>query len=230
LFAATPNVDKAGSSFLKGAICAAAAAFICNFFLLENVDGFPLFALALGICLVPGGMGIANPATAGFATGYSVLFNVLLRPLNSMSYNVSAFLNNALVTIAGTVFGVLAYRLFLPPNPNAARHYVVNRIRRGLRILSQRKAIPPFWTWQTRMFDRVARVFDPENLSGTHTSEWFEGGLDALNLGNELLRMRILLETEKLTTKVSSTTYLHHRCVCLDCSRSECYSCSHPSS
>lgn len=205
LFAATPNVDKAGPSFLKGAICAAAAAFICNFFILENVDGFPLFALALGICLVPVAIGIPNPATAGFATGYCVLFNVLSRPLNSMSYNVSAFLNNALVTIAGTAFGVLAYRLFLPPNPSAARRYVVNRIRRGLRILSQRKPVPPFWTWQTRMFDRVQRLFDPENLSGTHTSEWFESGLDALNLGNELLRIRILLETEKLTDKVSST-------------------------
>jgi len=203
LFAATPNVDKAGPSFLKGAICAAAAAFVCNFFLLENVDGFPLFALALGICLVPVAIGLLNPATTGF--GYCVLFNVLLRPLNSMSYNVSAFLNNALVTIVGTAFGVLAYRLFLPPNPSAARRYVVNRIRRGLRILSQRKPVPRFWAWQTRMFDRVARLFDPENLSGTHTSEWFEGGLDALNLGNELLRIRILLETEKLTTKVSST-------------------------
>src|SRR5262249_44611264 len=38
-----------------------------------------------------------------------------------------------------------------------------------------------------------------------HTGEWFEGGLDALNLGNELLRIRILLETEMLTDKVSST-------------------------
>jgi uncharacterized membrane protein YccC len=205
LFSATPNVDKAGPSFLKGAICAAAAAFFCNFFLLENVDGFPLFALALGICLVPVAIGILNPATAGFATGYCVLFNVLLRPLNSMSYNVSALLNNALVTIAGTAFGALAYRLFLPPNPSAARRYVVNRIRRGLRILSQRKPAPPFWAWQTRMLDRVQRLFDPENQSGTHTSEWFEGGLDALNLGNELLRIRILLETEKLTDKVSST-------------------------
>src|SRR5262249_38066049 len=205
LFAATPNVDKAGPSFLKGSICAAVVAFICNFFLLENVDGFLLFALALGICLVPVAIGILNPATAGFATGYCVLFNVLLRPLNSMSYNVSAFLNNALVTIAGTAFGVIAYQLFLPPNPSAARRYVVNRIRRGLRVLSQRKPVPPFWAWQTRMFDRVHRLFDPENQSGTHTSEWFEGGLDALNLGNELLRIRILLETEKLTDKVSST-------------------------
>src|SRR5262249_59440744 len=101
--AATPNVDKAGCSFLKGAICAAAAAFICNFFLLENVDGFPLFALGLGICLVPVAIGILNPATAGFATGYCVLFNVLLRPLNSMSYYVSAFLQYAIVTFADTV-------------------------------------------------------------------------------------------------------------------------------
>jgi uncharacterized membrane protein YccC len=205
LFSATPHPDKAGTAFLKGAICAAAAAFVCNFFLLENVDGFLLFALALGICLVPIAIGIPNRASAAFATGYCVLFMLLSRPLNYMNYNVVSFLNNALAIIAGVAFGALTYQLFLPPNPNAARRYVVNRIRRGLRILSQRKPVPPFWTWQTRMFDRVHRLFDPENLSGTHTSEWFEGGLDALNLGNELLRIRILLETENLTDKVSST-------------------------
>lgn len=198
LFSASAHPDKAWAAFFKGALCAAVAAFVCNFYLLQNIDGFPLFALALGLCLVPIAMEIFNPAAAGFVTAYCVNFMVLARPLNAMNYDVVSFLNNSLATLAGVACGALAYRLFLPPNPSAARRYVVSRIRRGLRGISKRKSIAPAWMWQTRMFDRVLRLYDAANPSGTATSEWYEGGLAALNLGNELLRLRLLLETGKL--------------------------------
>lgn len=67
------------------------------------------------------------------------------------------------------------------------------RIRVGLGWLARNNPIPTFSSWETRMYDRINRLHDPKNPSGTHTDEWFEAGLGALTLGNEILRLRYWL-------------------------------------
>ena len=55
------------------------------------------------------------------------------------------------------------------------------------------------------MYDRVNRLLDPQNPSGTHTDEWLEAGLGAITLGNELLRLRHWLESENHSGALSLT-------------------------
>jgi uncharacterized membrane protein YccC len=86
--------------------------------------------------------------------------------------------------------------LIFPPNQQAARKYVTYRIRLGLEQMARRNPIPPFCFWETRMYDRVLRLYDPQNPSATTTDEWLEAGLGAITLGNEILRLRHWLETE----------------------------------
>jgi uncharacterized membrane protein YccC len=180
------------------------AAFICNFFLLMNITGFPLLCLIYGLFLIPGAMVFLNPKYSLIGLAYCVVFLAISRPLNPMNYDVVSFLNNAVATEAGVLFGVFFYKIFLPPDRPAARRYVIYRIRRGLQIISQSQPIPPPAQWQTRMFDRINRLHDPENPSGTTTDEWFEGGLAAVNLGNEVLRLRMLLEEGRLGDSTAS--------------------------
>ena len=52
------------------------------------------------------------------------------------------------------------------------------------------------------MYDRVIRLYDPENPSGTHTDEWYEAGLGAITLGNDLLRLRYWLQTERFSPEL----------------------------
>jgi len=49
----------------------------------------------------------------------------------------------------------------------------------------------------------VNRLHDPQNLSGTSTDEWLETGLGALTLGNEILRLRHWLATERLSAQLN---------------------------
>lgn len=195
LFSTAPRPDVLGITFFMGGLLASVTAFICNFYFLQFIDGFPLLVLVYGLFLIPAVMRMLDPRKAMFYTAYCVTFITLSRPLNPMNFDAVSFLNNAVATLAGVAFGVLAYLLFMPPDPRAARRYVVWRIRKGLQIISQRPSIPPPCIWQTRMFDRVNRLYDASNPSGTPTDEWYEGGLAALNLGNEVLRLRLLLES-----------------------------------
>ncbi len=204
LFSAAPRPDVQGTTFLKAGLWATVAAFVCNFFLLQNIDGFFLFSLVLGLFLVPGGMIFHELKTGLFGLAFCVNLLVLVRPLNPMDYDLISFLNNAVATNVATAFGVMAYKLFMPPDPRAARRYVVYRIRRGLQSLARREPIPQFCDWQTRTADRVNRLYDASNPSGTPTDEWYEGGLGALNLGNEVLRLRMLLEEGKLEERTAA--------------------------
>ena len=52
------------------------------------------------------------------------------------------------------------------------------------------------------MYDRVQRLHDPENLSGSPTDEWLEAGLGALILGLEILRLRHRAETNPMPTEI----------------------------
>ena len=193
LFSATPQPGQFVMRFTIGALIALPMAFICDFYLLENVDGFPLFALVLSLFLLPAAMFLLDPKWGLVALAYCVIFILTSRPTNPMDYNVVSFLNNGISILAGAAFSSLVYSLFIPPDPPAARRYVVGRIRQGLGKIAELEPIPSPATWQTRMFDRVARLRDPANPSGTHNDEWFEGGLAAIELGNEILRLRLLL-------------------------------------
>ena len=203
LISTRPNPDRIGWSFFYSYLLAIVFALICKYLVLPMGSGFEFLCLVLGLFLFPLGLIIANPApNSGAAIASSVIFVRLVQPTNLMTYDLAGTLNFALAIQVGVLFGTLAYTLLFPPNPLAARRYVTNRIRQGLELLARLNPIPSFCAWETRMYDRVNRLHDPQNLSGTSTDEWLETGLGALTLGNEILRVRHWLATEGLSAQL----------------------------
>jgi uncharacterized membrane protein YccC len=121
-----------------------------------------------------------------------------------MTYDLADSINSGLAIIVGVLFGTLAYVIIFPPDPAAARRYVIHRIQRGLELMAQINPIPTFSDWETRMYDRISRLNDPQNLSGTPGDEWLDNGLHALSLGNEILRLRQGLQRGELPPESAS--------------------------
>jgi uncharacterized membrane protein YccC len=205
LFSALPHPDQIGWNFFKAGLLATFFALICKFFVLTTGSGFEFLTVALGLFFVPLALVMANPSMAAPALSFAFVFCYVVRPDNAMVYDLDDSLNTALAVLTGVLFGTLSYTLLFPPNPQAARHYVTYRIRRGLEEIARLNPIPHFCFWETRMYDRVIRLYDPENLSGTSTDEWLEAGLGAITLGNEILRFRHWLETEKHSGELKAT-------------------------
>jgi uncharacterized membrane protein YccC len=207
LFSSQPRPDKVGWAFFYASLPATALGLICKYLFLSAGSGFEFLAVATSLFLLPVGVCIAYPPTAFFATAFSLVFLNLVAPTNPMVYDLAASFNTALATIVGVLFGTLAYVLIYPPDPAAARRYVTYRIRRGLEIISFLNPVPVTSAhWETRMYDRVMRLNDAQNPSGTPTDEWLDAGLGALNLGNELLRLRRFLESETMSGEVRAAT------------------------
>jgi uncharacterized membrane protein YccC len=205
LFSAQPHPDKIGWNFFKAGLLATVFALICKFLVLTTGSGFEFLIVALGLFFVPLAIVMANPSMAAPSLSFAFVFCYVVRPDNVMVYDFADSLNTALAVLVGVLFGTLAYVLVFPPNPQAARRYVTYRIRRGLEEIARLNPIPRFCFWETRMYDRVIRLYDPQNPSGTTTDEWLEAGLGAITLGNEVLRLRHWLEADRLSAKQSRT-------------------------
>lgn len=204
LFSSQPHPDRIGWGFLKAGLVAIFFGLLVKYLILPMGSEFEFLALTLAFVLIPLGLVMANPSTAPAAGGFSFVFVNIVRPLNPMTYDLTDTLNIGLAILVGVLFGTLAYILVFPPDPLAARRYVTYRIRLGLELLARLDPIPAFCAWETRMYDRVNRLLDPENPSGTNTDEWLEAGLGALTLGNEILRLRRWLATETLSAEVKN--------------------------
>jgi uncharacterized membrane protein YccC len=194
LFSSQPRPDRVGWAFFKASVPAVGLGLLCKFFILPGVPEFEVLIVAMGFFLFPLGLVMANPATMAAGVSFSLVFLNVVAPINPMTYDLADSLNGALAIEVGILFGTLAYVIIFPPDPAAARRYVTYRIRRGLELLAQLDPVPSFAGWTTRMYDRVSRLNDPQNLSGTPGDEWLEAGLRALTLGNEILRLRLGLQ------------------------------------
>ena len=197
LFSSFPHPERFGWNFFKAGTLAAVIGLLCKFFVLSTSSGFEFLALALGLFFIPLALVMANPSMAAPSLSFAFVFCYVLQPANPMVYSLPDSLNLALAVLVGVFCGTISYVLILPPDPQAARKYVTYRIRLGLEQIARRNPIPPFCFWETRMYDRVIRLYDPQNPSGTSTDEWLEAGLGAITLGNEILRLRHWLETER---------------------------------
>ena len=173
---------------------------------------FEFLACRLGLVLLPFGLGHGQSRDNGCRRRLFFVFVNIVRPVNPMTYDLADTLNTGLAIIVGVLFGTLSYLLIFPPDPQAARRYVTYRIRRGVGVARPaRNRFPHFSPWETRMYDRVIRLNDPQNLSGTPTDEWLDAGLGALTLGNEILRLRRWLATEKLSAELRAAVRKSHR-------------------
>ncbi len=204
-FAIAPFPEKAALNFARGAAWGSVATYICTYHLLVNIIGFIPFALSQALFLIPAAMiGLLNPKYMSFGLAFGTFFFLVGAPSNHMDYNPQVFFNTALAVVAGALVASLAYRLFMPPNPQRARRYVVSRMRDGIKHMAERNPIPSYSDWQTRNFDRVYRLSNPENPSAVKTYEWYEGGVATVHLGNEVLRLRHLLAEDALPESVTA--------------------------
>jgi uncharacterized membrane protein YccC len=204
LFSALPHPDRVGWNFFKAGLLAVFFALICKFLVLPAGSNFEFLAAALGLFFIPLALVMANPSMAQPALSFAFVFVYVVRPDNMMTYDLTDTLNTAIGVLVGVLVGTLSYKLIFPPDPQAARRYVTYRIRHGLGMLAQTHSIPHFCSWETRMYDRVSRLNDPLNLSGTPTDEWLDAGLSALTLGNEVIRLRLWLATGEVSTQITT--------------------------
>jgi uncharacterized membrane protein YccC len=210
LFASRENGAQIGMSFMRGIFLAVPVAFVVGQILLPQWSGFALLAMALGVPLFFGALGMAKPQTGATATSFCLHFVVLISPQNHMTFDVASFFNNAQAMVLGVGAAVLAFNLLILRDPAwhgrrllaATLHDLVRLTRRNLRGAES-------W-FGGRMADRLLQLARhyPE-LPEQARSRW-DDGLLGLDIGDELLHLRLSLAVAQVPLSVEQRAYFEH--------------------
>lgn len=208
LFASRENGAQIGLSFLRGILLAIPVAFLVGQVLLAQWSGFAMLCLGMGVPLFFGALGMAHPRTGPTATSYCLHFIVLVSPLNAMHFDVAVMLNSAQAMLMGVGAAVLAFRLVVLRHPAwlgrrlraATQSDLVRLTRRDLRGADS-------W-FGGRMADRLMQLArHASELPESERKRW-DAGLHGLDIGDELLHLRMCLALANVPMAGAERHYL----------------------
>ncbi|WP_460421790.1 FUSC family protein [Pseudomonas sp. ZL2] len=208
LFASRENGAQIGMSFLRGILLAIPVAFVVGQILLPELSSFAMLCLAMGVPLFFGALGMANPKIGATATSYCLHFIVLVAPLNVMSFDVATFFNSAQAMLMGVGAAVLAFKLLVLRNPAwhgkrlraATQSDLVRLTRRELRGAD---------TWfGGRMADRLLQLARHYSALPEQERGRWDDGLHGLDIGDELLHLRMCLAVAQAPLAAAERQYL----------------------
>jgi len=179
----------AGLSMTLGCVFAAAGAGVLKFLLLPAHASFEAFSLLLGAYLIPGGALATLPRIGAIAFLYEANFIPMLSPTNHMVYDLSAFLNNALAIVAGSLAGAALYQVIPPLAPALRSHRQVAAALRDLRRLAAGYWRPSAEIWEDRLYDRMIAL--PKSATPLQRGQL----VTALGAGLAIQQLQVLADT-----------------------------------
>jgi len=97
-----------------GVLAGILSAFLCLFFVLPYVHGFPMLMVSLAIFLSPGFFIKYHPVYGALSTPFLSIVISLVSPQNLMNYNVTNYLNESLSFIIGLGLSAIVMAWILP--------------------------------------------------------------------------------------------------------------------
>lgn len=210
LFASRENGAQIGMSFMRGIFLAIPVAFVVGEILLPQWSSFALLGMALGVPLFFGALGMAKPQIGATATSFCLHFIVLVAPLNQMAFDVAVFLNSAQAMMIGVGAAVLAFHLLILRNPAWHGRRLLAATLDDLARLTRRNLRGAESWFGGRMADRLLQLARhyPE-LPQQARSRWDDGVL-GLDIGDELLHLRLSLAVAQVPVSAQQRDYLEH--------------------
>jgi uncharacterized membrane protein YccC len=110
----TDQVIQATLLALGMVLVAILCSFLCLFFVLPYVNGFPMLMVALSFALLPGFLIKSHPVLGLLSSAFLSIVVSLVAPSNAMTFNVTAFVNTALAFVIGLGLSGITISLILP--------------------------------------------------------------------------------------------------------------------
>ncbi len=208
LFASKENGAQIGMFFIRGILIAIPVALLVGQFILPQWSGFPMLAMAMGVPLFFGALGIAFPKVSPTATSFCLHFIMLVGPQNTMHFDVAAVLNSAQSILFGVGAAVVAFKLLVFRIP----YWQARRLRASLQDdlvrLTQRNLRGAETWFGGRMADRLMQLARLQSGLGDSHNAYWNGALHGLDMGDELLHLRLCLASARLPTQHAQGGYL----------------------
>ncbi|MCQ8278014.1 FUSC family protein [Acetobacteraceae bacterium KSS8] len=164
LLATNPSASRASVQFAIGTLMAVPMALFCQSILLPQIDGFPLLAFSLCLCLAPAIWLQTQARTRLAATGYAIFFCAMINVHNPIGFNDITLLNGLFSFILGPVLLVLVFRVLLPADVSGDARRFGGSLTRAVERFARRdlpgRGTPAmrFEVWQDLQMQKMLRL------------------------------------------------------------------------
>jgi uncharacterized membrane protein YccC len=114
LFATIPNPTRVTWMVMLGYLSGMAAGFVCEFFLLTQVDGYPLLVVCIAPFLAVGLVMMMSPRIASYGLGWAMGLAYILALKNVQVYDPAHFINDAIAQVVGLGAAAVSF-VVIPP-------------------------------------------------------------------------------------------------------------------
>ncbi|GBQ33480.1 FUSC family protein [Gluconacetobacter azotocaptans] len=198
LLATSPLASRASALFASGTLAAIPAAFLCQTYILPQIDGYLLLWLSLSICLLPGIWIQFHPRHAMRGFGYAVFFNAMVQIRNPISYDDISLMNLWLSYLIALIGLALVFRVILPADHRLDTGRLVMSIVRATERLACRPIHRPvdWMVWENLQMQKILRLIQRFSLVAPprRVYEVTDAAFVAVSLGRVIARLRGLIQ------------------------------------
>ncbi len=181
---------------MLGAIAAIPAALFFGVFLLSQTSGdFEMLVLVLAGPYFVGLLTLPNRATLPYGLGFCVPFTVITQPTNHMEFHADTAVSIALGLFVGMGLLYWIFKLITPPDGKRMQRRLLISTAKDLTNIDHH-ARPEDW-FNGRMGDRLLRLANYDQETGSPHRYMTDLGFTGLNLGHVSMRLRRLLQKHR---------------------------------
>ncbi|MDR0775035.1 MAG: FUSC family protein [Azonexus sp.] len=201
LAASSPTPTRMIQAIMKGFLLGGPFAFICAFFILDRVEGFPMLIVGMAPFVAIGAYISTLPGRTGIGTGFNMMFAQMVAPENQMRFDIANFINDASAQIIGLLLASLMFALILPEHRvGSLRHTLAALWEEAERVCSAASV-----TLRHEFESRIHDLFHQLGLGGKPDATKraiANQALTLLELGHAVISLRHELETQSFPVAV----------------------------
>ena len=190
LFANRENARQLGLGFLYGTLVAVPLAFLVGQFMLPQLSEIAWVALALGVPVFFGALGMARPAFAISSIAFVLHFILLSAPQGHMRFDIPLFINETLALVLGIACAIVAFQLVQLRDPDWHGRRLLKAMLEDLGRLAGRDLSGAENWFGGRMADRLLQLAKHYPGEKSLQRNRWDDALSCLDLADELLHLR----------------------------------------
>ncbi|MDO6442721.1 MULTISPECIES: FUSC family protein [unclassified Marinobacter] len=174
---------------LLGVVVAIPVALLFGMGLLSTSSGdFELLALVLAGPYFVALLALANRETLPYGLGLCIPFTLIVQPGNHMTFNMEVATSNALGLFVGISILYWVFKLITPPDGQLMQRRLLEATARDLTGIDFHRR-PENW-FNGRMGERLLRLANYDQSSGSSNRNMTDLGFTGLNIGHMSIRLR----------------------------------------
>jgi uncharacterized membrane protein YccC len=192
LFATSPSPNKTIRQFMIGAIIGTVSAYVCNFHMLTQAQGFWMLALAVSPTLIFASWLTTKPSIAVVGSGIFIVFLMHIGFNSSYNANPVTFFNDAIADLLAVLVSGLMYGLIDISSSSWSRRRTASSLR-GLIVTA---CISPVKMKRAQLenaaFDLVQRAGSAQRVAEEQDRLVIDWLLSTLEIGRAVIALREL--------------------------------------